>query len=377
MSRSPIPMIRWVGLSLALALALTGCGKGCAKKETAKGSMQLIPADRNVLVAMNWKKIESSPLGAKIKEGMPPDVAPLIQDIDRVLIGLHIQDAGPKDPNFLAIVSGKLDSAKLIEEMNKQAQKDGVTLSSEDYEGVKIHSTSKSPEVGAAFLDGKGLVGNKDALKKAIDLTKKKGESIESNKMVMDLVGGVDKEKMLWAVGTIPPGAIPGAGGPPQPGNPMGALQSLKAVDLAMDYGDNFMLDVGLVAGNAEDAKQLATMANSYKTLFGGSLAQKDPAFGKLLNGLAIDAKGEKVLLSLKLDKATVDELAKLAPAAAMGAGAPGGPPPMDMGAPPAPEAFPPGPAPVAPAPVAPPAPEVPVAPAPPAPPPGGTAVAP
>jgi hypothetical protein len=93
----------------------------------------------------------------------------------------------------------------------------------------------------------------------------------------------------------------------------MGALAGLKAIDLSLDFSDNLVFDLGVITGGKDNAQQLMTMANSYKTLFGTSLAMKDPTLGKVLNGLIIDAKDERVNLSLKIDKATVEELAKKA----------------------------------------------------------------
>lgn len=366
MSKSRISYARWTGLAVVMTLALTGCGKGCTQKlgggggGASKGAMELIPSDRNAVIGLNWKKIDSSPLGPQMKKDMPPEVVPLAQDIEDILVGVQFKGPANGEPNFVAVISGKLDSTKILAEINKQAQKDGVTLTTEDYEGVKLHLTPKDPNVAVAFLDDKAIVGHKDAIKKSIDLSKKKGESIQSNKAVMDLVNSVDKGRMVWAVAAIPPGLIPA--GDSQPGNPMASLSNMKAIDLALDYADNLVLDLGIVTASESDAKQLQTMATSYQSLFGPSLVEKDPSFGKLLSGLTINSKGDRLVLSLKLDKATVEELSKKAPAAAFG-GAPGGPPagapmgdPMaDPGmAPPPPSAPAPAPEAVPPAPPAP-----------------------
>jgi hypothetical protein len=56
-------------------------------------------------------------------------------------------------------------------------------------------------------------------------------------------------------------------------------------------------------------------MANSYKSLFGSSLAAKNPNLGKVINQLNIGLEGTRVALNLKLDEATVQELSKQAEA--------------------------------------------------------------
>jgi len=339
---------RYVAVALVAGLSLAGCGKGCGKHAGGGGqleSLSLIPVDSNIIVGMNWKKIQASPMGGKMMEGVPAEVQPFLKDVDGVTLGMKVEGVERDAKDFVGIVNGKLDSAALIKQMGDQAQKTGTTLSDEDYEGVKIYSTAKEPGFAVAMLGQQAIFGKKDTVKRSLDLAKKKGDSVEKNKTVMDLIGGVDKGKMLWAVAQIPEGAIPaGAGG--GMGNPMSALSSVKAIDLGIDYNENLNIDLGVIAGTKEDAQQMMTMANSYKTLFGASLASKSPELGKILGALSIDAKENKVILALKLDQATVEDLAKKAKAqqAAMpmgmdaGPGAPAAPPP---GAPGTPESAP------------------------------------
>jgi len=342
---------------LFATLALAGCGKGCGKggigggEAAKKESFELIPVDCNVVFGIDWKKIQASPLGPKMMEGVPADVQPMLKDVDGMVLGMKVQGMERDAKEFVGIVNGKLDSAALLNQLTLQAQKTGTTVQEQVYEGVKIHSTAKEPTFGTAFVSGLAIFGKVDTVKRAIDLSNKKGDSIEKNPVMMDLVKGVDKSKMLWAVASIPEGAIPAGGA----GNPMASLSSVKAVDLAVDYTKELTLDLGIFAATKEDAQQMMTMANSYKTLFGASLASKRPELGKILSSLAIDAKENKVILSLKLDQATVEDLANkakqsgagmaapgTAPAMPLGGGDAGVPPPATPPAPPAPPAVPP-----------------------------------
>lgn len=344
--------LRFSRLTLAFlmtTLALASCGKGCGKggigggnEAAKKEAFELIPSDSNVLLGVDWKKVQTSPLGPKMQEGVPADVQPYLKDIDGVLLGMKIDGAERDAKEFVGIISGKLDEATLLKQLTLQAEKNGTTVQEQVYEGVKIHSSAKEPTFGTAFVDGLGLFGKVDTLKKSIDLSKKKGDSIEKNAPMMDLIKGVDKSKMIWAVASIPAGTIPAGGA----GNPMASLSSVKAIDLALDYAKELTLDLGIFAATKEDAQQMMTMANSYKTLFGASLASKSPELGKILSSLSIDAKESKVVLTLKLDQATVEELANKAKQNAPGL-APGGSPAMpldegDAGAPPPPPAAPP-----------------------------------
>ena len=319
---------------LLMALALAGCGKGCKKLEepaAKKESLSLIPVDSNVVIGVDWKRVQASPLGPKLNEGVPANVQPFVKDVDGVLLGMKIEGAEKDAKDFVGVINGKLDSAALLTQITEQAQKTGTTVQEQVYEGVKIYTTAKEPTFGTAFVSGLALFGKVDSMKRAIDLSNKKGDSIEKNPVMMDLIKGVDKSKMLWAVGSIPPGVVPAGGA-----GPMASLSSVKAVDLAIDYTTELTVELGILAATKEDAQQMMTMANSYKTLFGASLASKSPELGKILSSLSIDAKENKVVLALKLDQATVDELANkakqsapgLAPAVPMEGGDAGAPPP-------------------------------------------------
>jgi hypothetical protein len=152
-------------------------------------------------------------------------------------------------------------------------------------------------------------VGDKENVKKAIDLSKNKGDSVEKDSGLMDLMKSVDTGKMLWAVALIPPGVMPVT--PDAEASPAAVFSHIKAIDLALDMAKDLTLDLGIIATTPADAQQMQTMANSYKTLFGTSLAQKNPDLGKAFDQININLNGARVALSLKLDQATVEQLSK------------------------------------------------------------------
>lgn len=294
--------------TLVLVLGLSACGgRGCGKKAGEGQSLSLIPASSNAVAGMNWKKIQSSPLGEKIKQDVPAQYAPLLQEIESVTLGLKTQGMGGKEPDVVTVISGKFEPAKIVAAFEAETQKGGDSVVKQDYEGVTIYSSAKKPDMAMAFVDGKGLAGTPELVRQSIALSKGKGESVEKNKEIMDLISNLDRSKMLWAVATIPPGMVPPGNAEPA----MALLSSLKAMDVAIDYGDNLVIDLGIITASAEDAKQFETMANSYKTLFGGSMAQKDPTLGKVLSALTIQASDKRVKIALKLDKATVQEISQ------------------------------------------------------------------
>ncbi len=306
---------------LCSTVLIAGCGKGCADKGGGSGKvdagvLSLIPAQNNFLLNLDWKKLQASPLGEKLKGKVPPEAEVFMKDVDNVTLGVQAQGVG-QEPETLAVISGKIDSATVLAQLSEQAKKAGVEVSSEDYEGSKLHQLPKDPSMALSFVDNRIVVGKKEAVKASIDLSKKKGDSIEKNQALMDLVNGMDKSKMLWAVAVVPPGVIPADAGE----GPMAALAGVQALDLAIDYGNDLTLDLGIMSKTEDETKKIETMINTYKALIGASVAQKDPSVGKVLNGLTVTVNGKRLLLGLKVDKATLDEISQKASVAAPSGG--------------------------------------------------------
>ena len=330
---------------LVVMLGLGGCGKACGKKlgtGPEVSSLKLIPNGQNILLGFDWKKMQASPLGDKFQEKFPPEAAPLMKDIQSVTLGMKLPGMGQEPKEMIGVITGKFDEAKVIEVFTQAAQKEGQQLTNEDFNGVKIYSSSKDPTMGMAFLADHAVVGDKENVKKSIGLSKNSGESVEKDSALMALIKGVDTGKMLWAVALIPPGLVPPPSGPEAEAGPAAVFSHIKAIDLALDMAKDLSLDLGIQAATPEDAQQMQTMANSYKTLFGSSLAQKNPDLGKAFNQINIAVEGPRMALSLKLDQATVEQLSKQA-------AAPATEPPPAMGAPGTEEQAPPPEPPAAP----------------------------
>src|SRR5688572_9251209 len=88
--------VRFLVLALVAGIGLAGCGKGCGRMGGAgkQESLSLIPADSNIVLGMNWKKIQESPLGAKMMEGVPPEAQPFLKDVDNLVLGLTVLGVG-------------------------------------------------------------------------------------------------------------------------------------------------------------------------------------------------------------------------------------------------------------------------------------------
>ncbi len=289
-----------------MSLSLAACGKGCFQKSGPRDSFALIPSDTNAVMGMNWKKVQTSPLGPKMLEGMK-ETRNLLQDKDiDVVIGFKVQGSN-QQPVAVGVATGNLEPSAVIDEMKRQAEKASTTLENETYEDTKIYYTAKDPSFGLAMLGNQAIFGTKDVVKRSLDLDKKKGESLLQNKPMMDLVGTIDRNKMLWAVGKVPDGLAPTA--PAGTANPMEALSSVKAFDLTVDYQQDLAIDLGLTTPSEEEAKKIVSVVDGLKMLFGGFMSAQKPELGKFVSTLPMTVKGNKAVLALKLDKATMDKL--------------------------------------------------------------------
>jgi|GEM_PF-2560998 len=370
--------------SLLLSLTLlTACGKACQKGGGLGGltgiggktdPLDIFPEKNNFLLSINVKKLSTLPIYADMMKDAPPEAKDLSTQVDEAMISLNLR--GPTEkPSGLAVMTGSFDEKKALTVMEEAAKKQGTgEVKKEIFEGKTIYTSPKDPNLGMAFLSPHQVIwGQMADLKEALTLAKTKGPSIRSNKELMELYEKRDSKKLLWGAGIIPPSAMEGAAN--QPGSPMASLQGLKSFSINVDY-DNKDLSINWTGNTQEpsQAQNMVNLINSYKTIFGASLAAQQPLWGEALQGMQITSQEKSIALGLKLSEALLKEIsqqfAKSKAGAPMAAPAPepAAPPPVPApsGAaaqPAAPEA-PPAPA----APVAPPPPAMPAAPAAPAP---------
>lgn len=309
----------WLILAL-MALSFTACTKACGKKEMADlgggkvDALNYIPQESNLLVKLDWQKFIASPLGQPATEKVPSFAKALIEKIEAVTVGLEVSADRSKKPTGIAVISASLNEAELQTLMFEGAKKEGKELKTEEYKGKKIFRAGSNDEGGLSMVsNGVILMGQDLELKKAIDLGEEKGKSVKNNKALMDLVVAAQKSRMLWAVASVPAGLIPQS---PQGGaqNPMAALEKMSAVDLGIDYdAAKLNVDLGAKLENEDAAKGLVTTLNSYVTLFGAGLAQKDPNIASLMKSLSIGNKKERLLISLAVEKQVLESLTQKA----------------------------------------------------------------
>lgn len=299
---------------LALSL-LASCGKGC-KKGGESGAqadpLDLVPAGNNLLISLNIKKLMNTPFSAEMMKDAPAEIKEISKDVNEALIALNVR--GPSQPpSGLAIVNGTFDEKKIISSLEALAKKEGQELKKEPLETKTVYLSPKDPNIGLILFSPTQIVwGQMADLKAALALAGKKGDSIRNNKELMDLFNKRDSKKLLWGAGLIPASATPP---PSQPGDPMAALQGLKAFSLGIDYDKDLTIDLTAQAQDAAQAQNLTNLVNSYKTIFGASLAAQQPMWGQVIQGAQIGNQDKLVTISLKLNEEVVKQLSQMAAA--------------------------------------------------------------
>lgn len=289
---------------------LTSCGKGCQKGGSLKGAsdpLNFIPANNNLLVSVNWKKLIAAPFYNDLSQKIPPEAKELTSHLDSMLIAVNVH-GGAEPPAGLMIFTGSLEEKKVLPILEADAKKEGKEIKKETFENQTIYLSPKDPNIGLAFISNSQLLaGQLSSLKEALTLISKGGDSIRSNKDLVDLFTHRDTNKLIWGAATIPPsvGQNPGQ-------NPMSnTLQGLKAFSLTVDYDKDLAIEL---TGNAQDnaqAQNLANLMNSYKTIFGASLSSKDPALGQAIQGMQINNQDASLKVSLKLPRQVVEKMSK------------------------------------------------------------------
>jgi hypothetical protein len=288
---------------------LTSCGKGCQKAGGGKiDPLDIIPASHNLLISLNWKKLTETPFFSEVSNEMPAEAKELSKDVNDALISVSLRNPG-EAPSALAFINGNLDEKKILPLLEESAKKQGGELKKESFEGKTIYLSPKDPNIGLLFLSPTQAVwGQLATLKESFTSTANKNPSVRSNKELIDLYNQRDSKKLLWGVATLPQNL---ANTETKSGDPMAALQGLKAFSLGIDYDK----DLGISwTGHTQDAAQaqnLANLVNSYKTIFGASLAVQQPMWGQVIQGVQISNQEKSVNIALKINEPLVKQISQ------------------------------------------------------------------
>lgn len=298
-------------LMILLILTLNGCGKSCQKdKEPTSPESQgkvvdltelkYMPEAMDVLLSINWKELSASPLGAKIKENMPPDVLAYVNGMEFFMLGLGGFDLKNEPTDLLVIIRSTMDSDQVKKLIKEEEQNSQYNRTASNYKGVTLYKASSPTEPSLAYFEDTLFVGYEDTLKKAIDLKEGQGKSMVENKTMNDQMRKIDISKTLWAVGIMPPSENPlnAKSNSPMPSN-------FESLLLTGDFSKGLQLDAKISFGKAEEAKNVENMLNMYK----GILGTQNEKMGLVFNNFSFKVEDKELSAELQLDEASLEKL--------------------------------------------------------------------
>jgi hypothetical protein len=232
-----------------------------------------------------------------------------LKDVDSVLVSAAGGSA--KDAKALVVIKGKFDTDKIHAALAKEAEKkDKVELAKEG--GQQLYGLKMQEQtVWAGFASKSVLVitqakdSTADAIKNGGTKTAKIGKEM---KIALGKFSGKESLTFAMIITDELKKAIDRA--PPQVGKAAGKLQTLTA---SLTVNDALELNITGHTSESKAAKQLSSNLALVKVAAGGFTEDLPPIVGKILDEIKISAEKESVIVALKLTKAMMDEVRKLA----------------------------------------------------------------
>lgn len=310
-----------VCLVFALSLA-TACGGG--DKATSGGEvdlMSMIPENASGVMAINFKKIVNLDLfdqmiekakAEKPKEGAPfksyedfiekTGIDPK-KDVYSMAIGIMGEMKGAGEPDVVAVMNINYDKEKIMAIINER-KSEIKEFATEAYEGIDVFNfkDDQGKDMGFSFIsDSLVAVGQKDSLKKVIDLSKGKGKSVVDNAAKKALFKQLNGDAVASFMFELPEEAkkVQGEGSPFKVD-----LSKAESVLGFVDYNPGaWKGEIKLLAKDEATNQQIAQVLNSLK----GFGAMAGPEVGELVNNINITSAADHI----KVDFTISDELVK------------------------------------------------------------------
>lgn len=205
------------------------------------------------------------------------------KDIYFVVVALT-EGMEQKEQKGAAILNLKYDKEALLAKLKEEEGK----LREEDYNGITLYGWGDDEEKVGAFLDDSNVIlGNKEAVKTAVDTYQRKAENVFKNEELANLINQTNKEAIFWGGLLIPPEAMEKA----VSNNPMfSAFDSVTAAVLYFDYKNkNVIAEIKVMSEDETKNTQIVDALNGFKAM-GAMMAAKEPEVGELLDKLEISS---------------------------------------------------------------------------------------
>jgi hypothetical protein len=230
------------------------------------------------------------------------------KDIDSILISGSGGSA--KDAKALIVIKGRYDTDKIHAALKKEAEKkDKVELVKEgDHQLYQLKVQEQTLYAGFASKSVLVMTQSKENTVDALKNGGKKPANI-SKEMKSALGKFTGKESMTFAMVITDEMKKLIERAPPQ----AKAAAKLQTLTASLTVTDGMELNITGHTSEAKAAKQLSSNLALVKVAAGGLTDGLPPIVEKILDEIKISAEKESVIVALKLTKAMLDEVRKLA----------------------------------------------------------------
>ena len=331
-----------LSLILVVLLLIPACKKKAAGQMNTEAMLAMVPEGPVMLMAFNFRQFAALDLFDKtVKEDWQKnakagkafkDYQDFVQqtgiDLQKdvfAVIGAMYGSMDSQNPEAVGIINLKYDQAKLL-----AVFKEKQAFSGEEKYGEQTIYTLKdekdpTKEMRLAFLNKSSIaIGSPLPVKKAIDLSLKRGTSVLKTAALMKYVDKMNKDVMFWmAVGNIPEKMKSAPAGGMMPVD----LSKAEAFTAFADFkSKTFSGELRLISQNETGNKQIADMLNGLKSL-GAMGASKEPELGQLLNSIQLSSAADHVKLTFSFSEELLNKLGAKAKDKAKAMAAPAAPP--------------------------------------------------
>ncbi len=293
--------------------------------------LSLLPKDAGFVVIVDMKKVVDTKYYGKFKEdekklddyyefiektGVDPE-----KDLDKIAVSLSEME---EDAEFVLIATGRFDKEKILSSIREEA-----TIVEDEYQGkilyqitdrhvkdkgeieeeeAEVKHKHKKDEVRLSFLDSDIVaISNSDLIKNTVDLYQGKGESIEKNQVLMEVMKEIDQDDMVWGAGVVPEKVKMSA--PPE--HPIANVAAtIKSIVFSIDLKKELDVFLKIKSDCQENVKNITDALNGFLALGRMNYAEK-PDYMELLEGILIEGTEDMVSVSMHMSEELLDRLSE------------------------------------------------------------------
>ncbi len=319
-----------------LIMTISACGGGGGASKSVEGlkvGIEALPAWTQLAVYVNLNKALSDPLISDLlnRKGEFKEMTAELKDagidikkdLGQLVFGVAEINAFKKgtEPDFMAIITGNYDEAKLTSFLKKKAKdKEGKELVVEKISGFTVlYDKAKPDKIKVAFLKGKVVVistGTK--IKEALDLVQGKGNPLKGTDKFYSIVKPLSKYNLFWSAITLNQatkqmGKMAGQ-------NPMLAgltkyLDKIDGITIASGVsGSDYQLSLASIAQDSKSADEIKKTLDGLLVLGKGFSQKAPPIIKDVINKIKVIHSGKSAGISLSLTKDELKKLSAMAP---------------------------------------------------------------